>query len=171
MTMGDTKNLYSTAASDKLKSLVDEIDICLLCSNLKKDDGASCRPMSTQEVCSQGNIWFFSERNSEKNMEILENNKVQLFYSHPGKSSYLIVNGEAVINSDKSRIEELWSPEIEVWFPNGKDDPNITLIKVVPTSAYYWDTDGNKMVNFIKTVASAVTGSNLIEGNEGSLTL
>ena len=169
--MSDKKNLNNDEAIDKLKSLVEDIEICLFCTDLKTDDGSTCRPMSVIKVCDQGNIWFFSEKNSDKNRAILDDNNVQLFFSHPAKSSYLVVNGEAEIILDKTKIEELWTPVAKIWFKEGKDDPNISIIKVTPTTAYYWDTDGNKMINFIKMVASVVTGTNLVNGKEGTITL
>jgi general stress protein 26 len=169
--MDDKKNLINKDAIEKLRELAESIDICMFCSHLKTDDGASCRPMSTQKVCDQGNVWFFSSGDSDKNKEIEEDKNVQLFYSHPGKDSYMIVNGEAEIIFDRDKIDELWSPEIKAWFPEGKDDPNISIIKVVPTSAYYWDTEGGKMINFFKILASAATGKNFVDGNEGNISI
>lgn len=169
--MNNTENLTNKEAIDKLKSLVDDIMVCLFCTDLKIDDGANCRPMTAIKVCDQGNIWFFSEKDSEKNKAIAANKNVQLFFSHPAKSSYLVVNGEAEIILDKAKIEELWTPVAKIWFKEGKDDPNISIIKVTPSTAYYWDTDGNKMINFFKMVASVVTGTNLITGKEGAITI
>lgn len=169
--MNDIKDLDDKAAIDKLKSLVSDINICLFCTNLKTDDGATCRPMSAQHVCDQGNIWFFSEKNSDKNREIALNKNVQLFFAHPGKGSYLIVSGAAEIIIDKEKTEELWSPVVKAWFPGGKDDPNLSIIKVKPTTAYYWDTDGNRMVNFIKIAAAMTTGSEVNIGSQGELTV
>ncbi|MCR9017473.1 pyridoxamine 5'-phosphate oxidase family protein [Aquiflexum gelatinilyticum] len=165
------KNLGNEEAILKLKELAESIDICMFCTNLKIDDGASCRPMSTQKVCEEGNIWFFSNSDSDKNKEIKQDENVQLFYSHPGKDSFLIVNGVAELIYDKEKIEELWSPVLNAWFPDGKEDPNISVVKVIPSTAYYWDTEGNKMVNFFKMLASATTGKNLVDGNEGTLIL
>lgn len=169
--MSGITNLRNEDAIFKLRELAEAIDICMFCTNLKTDDGASCRPMSTQKVCDEGNIWFFSNADSDKNKEIEQNNNVQLFYSHPGKDSFMIVNGEAEIIFDRDMIDELWSPVLKAWFPGGKDDPNISIVKVKPSNAYYWDTDGNKMINFLKMVASAATGKNLVEGNEGALSV
>ena len=169
--MSGITNLRNEDAIFKLRELAEAIDICMFCTNLKTDDGASCRPMSTQKVCDEGNIWFFSSADSDKNKEIEQNNNVQLFYSHPGKDSFMIVNGEAEIIFDRDMIDELWSPILKAWFPGGKDDPNISIVKVKPSNAYYWDTDGNKMINFLKMVASAATGKNLVEGNEGVLSV
>ncbi len=169
--MSNTENLNSKEAIDKLKTLVDDIMICLFCTDLKTDDGSTCRPMTAINVCDQGNIWFFSEKNSEKNQAIVADKSVQLFFSHPAKSSYLVVNGEAEIILDKAKIEELWTPAAKIWFKEGKDDPKISIIKVKPTNAYYWDTDGNRMINFLKMVASVVTGTNLVTGKEGALSI
>ena len=169
--MSNTENLINKEAIDKLKSLVDEIMVCLFCTDLKTDDGATCRPMTAIKVCDQGNIWFFSEKNSDKNKAIASDKEVQLFFSHPGKSSYLVVNGAAEIILDKVTIEELWTPVAKIWFKEGKDDPTISIIKVTPKGAYYWDTDGNRMINFLKMVASVATGTNLVTGNQGSIKL
>ena len=169
--MSNTKDLNNNEAIDKLKSLVEEIMICLFCTDLKTDDGSTSRPMSAIKVCDQGNIWFFSEKDSDKNKAIANDKNVQLFFSHPAKGSYLVVNGEAEIIFDKTKIEELWTPVAKIWFKEGKEDPNISIIKVTPTTAYYWDTNGNRMINFIKMVASVVTGKNLLNGEEGTITL
>ena len=169
--MSTIENLINKEAIEKLKSLVDDIIICLFCTDLKTDDGSTCSPMSAIKVCDQGNIWFFSEKDSDKNKVIASDKNVQLFFSHPEKGSYLVVNGEAQIILDKTKVVELWTPVAKIWFKEGKDDPNISIIKVTPTTAYYWDTDGNRMINFIKMVASVVTGKNFVDGEEGSITL
>ncbi len=169
--MNHTENLYEKEAIDKLKSLVSDIMICLFCTDLATDDGATCRPMTAIKVCDQGNLWFFSEKGSDKNKAIEADKKVKLFFSHPAKNIYLVVNGEAEIIIDKTKIEELWTPLAKVWFTEGKDDPSISIIKVKPTTAYYWDADGNRMINFFKLVASVASGTNLISGKEGTLTV
>lgn len=169
--MSNVKDLNNTEAIEKLKELVADINICLFCTNLKTDDGSTCRPMTAIKVCEQGNLWFFSEKNSDKNKEIKANKNAQLFFSSPSKGSYLVVNGDAKIILDKIKIEELWTPIAKIWFKEGKDDPNISIIKVKPTNCYYWDTDGNRMINFLKMVASVATGKNLITGKEGALTV
>jgi general stress protein 26 len=167
--MNNTENLNNKEAIDKLKSLVNDIMICLFCTDLKTDDGATCCPMTAIKVCDHGNIWFFSEKSSTKNKAIVEDKNVQLFFSHPGKGSYLIVNGEAEIIFDKTIIEELWTPVAKIWFKEGKYDPTISIIKVKPTTAYYWDTDGNRMIDLLKIVASVATGTNLTTGTEGAI--
>jgi len=163
------KNLFDEEGIDKLREMVDKIDTCLFCTNPQTTDGATCVPMSAQEVDDEGNIWFFSGRNSGKNKEIEIENKVQLIFSHPSRSSYLVVNGEAEISLDKEKVAYLWSPLVKAWFKEGKEDPNISLLKVKTKSAYYWDVEGSRMVNFLKMAASVVVGQNLVDSEEGSI--
>ena len=117
----------------------------------------------------EGTILFFSPKNSEKNRDIEDDPRVKLIYAHPGKNSFLIVKGMAEIIYDRDKIEELWNSLDKTWFKEGQDDPSISILKVTPLEAHYWDTRGNQMVNFVKMLASAATGANLVKGEEGTL--
>jgi general stress protein 26 len=134
----------------KLKEMVNAINICLFCTDLKNDDGETCRPKTTLDVDAQGNLWFFSHVISDKSRTIKVDCQVRLFFAHPPKGKYMIVNGDAEIIMDTAKVAELWTDEQETWFKGGKTDPNIAIIKVTPKNAYYWDTDGYRMVNIFK---------------------
>ena len=71
-----TTNLAAGEGIEKMKELAEGIDICLFCTNLKTGDGATTRPMSVQEVDEDGNLWFFSDINSDKNREIVKDKRV-----------------------------------------------------------------------------------------------
>jgi general stress protein 26 len=74
----------------------------------------------------------------------------------------------AEIVFDQQKTEELWNPIAKAWFKEGKTDPEISLIKVTPENAYYWDTKNSKMVDFAKIIITAVTGKTLDGGIEGT---
>lgn len=162
-------NLKNQQGIKKIQELAKGIDMCLFCTHVKKGDGEHARPMSTQGVDDDGTIWFFSGKDSLKNKEIKADNNIRLYYSQPSNSSFMVLNGEAEIVFDKEKVDELWSVHVKAWFQGGKDDPNISLIKVTPKSAYYWDVEGNKMVNFFKYLASIATGKELIDAKEGEI--
>ena len=168
--MGDIKNLSGKEAISKLQELIKAADICLFTTNLTKLP-LSTRPMSTQEVDDDGSIWFFSGKASNKNQEIKNDQRVQLFYYNKGSSEYLSVYGEATLLHDRNEIERLWSPIVKTWFTEGKDDPDLQLIKVTPVDAYYWDTKHNKMVAGLKILTGAVTGITMDDGVEGNMQL
>ncbi len=46
-------------------------------------------------------------------------------------------------------IDRLWSEPWRVWFPDGKDDPNLVLLKVEPTGGEYWDNSGLEGMKYV----------------------
>lgn len=168
--MGDYKNLSSEDAVSKLKKLAEDIRICMFCTDLTHTP-FSTRPMSVQEVDESGNIWFLSGADSDKNFEIKQDENVQLLFAKNSSSEYLNVYGKAFIYKDKSTIEDKWSPVAKAWFSKGKDDPNVTVIRVQPEYVYYWDTKSGKMVSLLKIAVGAIIGKPLDDGIEGKLSV
>ncbi len=165
---GDTQDLHREEAIDKLKELIKHNSICLFTSRLTQEPFQT-RPMSTAQVDDEGNLWFLSASDSYKNEEVDYDPNVQLFYVNTPDSEYLTVFGKAYISTDRKKIDEVWKPIAKAWFTEGKDDPRITLLKVVPEEAYYWDTKTNKMVAMLKIITAAVTGKTMDDGVEGKL--
>lgn len=142
---------------EDIREMVKDIKFAMLCTITKKGHIHS-RPMGTQGMDKDGYIWFFTAKDSEKLAEIHANANVCVCYSAPSDNTYVCVMGEAEEVDDQRKINEYWSPAAKAWFPEGKDDPNLTLIKVTPHEAEYWDSDSNKIVVGIKMLSSIVTG-------------
>lgn len=168
ISMGDVKNLIAEEAIEKINDLVKANDICLFTTDLTNLPLATC-PMSTQEVDDEGNLWFFSSASSEHNRNLASDNRVQLFYSNKSNYEFLSLYGEASIIKDKKKAKELWNPMVKTWFQQGVDDPDLTLIKVTPMDAYYWDTKSNKLVSLFKIMTGALIGKRMDNGVEGSI--
>ena len=124
--------------------------------------------MSRQRVDEDGTIWFFSDKDSEKNTDIAKDSRVQLFYSNQKHMEYLSLYGHASILQNEVLAAELWSAPAKIWFKDA-DDPNLTIIKVVPEDGYYWDTKDGKLVSLFKMVVGAITGKELDGSVEGKV--
>ncbi|WP_026705741.1 pyridoxamine 5'-phosphate oxidase family protein [Flavobacterium soli] len=168
--MSDLKNLTNEKAVAKLKKLAEASRICMFCTDLNHTP-FSTRPMSVQEVDEMGNLWFLSSADSNKNFEIRQDESVQLLFSNVSDSEYLSVYGKAFIYKDKTTIEDKWSPLAKAWFTEGKDDPNLTVLRVQPEFVYYWDTKNGKMVSMLKIAAGAIIGKTMDDGVEGKLSV
>ena len=169
--MGEIKNLGNEEAILKLKELATDIGVCMFCTDLSVAPFAT-RPMAVQEVDDNGYLWFLSAADSNKNFEIKEDEKVQLVFAKSADSHFLTVYGDAYVIRDTKKVDELWNPFIRAWFPEGKDDPNVSVIVVKPIIAYYWDTKDGKMVSLIKIATAALTGNAHADGGvEGTLRL
>ncbi|MEO0059450.1 MAG: hypothetical protein RLZZ312_1097 [Bacteroidota bacterium] len=72
--------------------------------------------MTVQEVDDEGNIWFFSGKDRDRNKDIVTNGNVKLYFSSPDKDTYLFVNAEAKVFHYKLMKKKLWNPILKIWF-------------------------------------------------------
>ena len=66
-----------------------------------------------------------------------------------GGGKFLSMSGAASIVNDQNKIDDLWKEANRVWFPDGKDSPELTLLVVDPTDGEYWDTSGLKGARYL----------------------
>lgn len=164
-----TEKLNKEESRKKLRQLVEDIKIAMMITGFNRKP-ISAVPMTSKKVDQEGNIWFLSLRNSDHNNDLLKNNDVQLLYSEPSDMEYLSVYGEAEITTQKSILDDLYNKADDNYF-EGKNDPNLTAIKVKPQEAYYWDTKTNKYVTLLKMGVGAITGNEQDIGEKGKLNL
>jgi general stress protein 26 len=163
------KTLEGKEALEKLKHIATKAETCFFCTNIKTGLPVSVRPMAVLDVDDEGNLWFMSMKDSTKNAEISADPFTHLFFQESTNSGFLNIYGITEISTDQEKIDELWKPLLKVWFQGGKDDFNISLLKVVPTNVYYWDNKHGDMVAFAKMAASVVTGKTMDDSVEGNL--
>ncbi|CAN5206499.1 hypothetical protein BH09BAC1_BH09BAC1_18830 [soil metagenome] len=163
------EDLKGQEAATKIKELVKKANTCFFCTDMQAGHEFATRPMSVQKIDDDGTLWFLSAADSHKNVELEANPTVQLLFQGSSYSNFLNIYGQATISKDKAKIKELWEPVLKTWFTGGIDDPRITVIKVVPTNGYYWDTKHGQMVAFAKQLIGAAIGQTLDDSIEGNL--
>ena len=156
-----------TEAIEKLKGFLEGIDFTMLTtiSNGKLHS----RPMSTQEMDENGDLWFFTQDDSRKIEEIQADNRINAGYSDPDGNTFVSVFGRADVVKDRAKIEELWSPIYKAWFPEGLDDPHVCLLRVHVEDAEYWDAPNSKIVQIVGFVKALVTGTEADMGDHGNV--
>lgn len=128
----------STQDLDKLRELIKGIDFGML-TTLDEDGNLHSRPMSTNgDVEFDGDVWFFAGHDSHKVDEISRDSRVDVSFSDTDHHTYISLTGRAEVMRDQEQIDRLWKPSHQAWFPGGKDDPNIVLIKVSVEKAEFW---------------------------------
>jgi general stress protein 26 len=81
------------------------------------------------------------------------------------------VKGTCTVIVDRSRINELWSPTLKAWFPEGADDPKLCLLKVITDEAYYWNHSSSKMSVFFSMLKAIAKKEKIDSGEIGKLKL
>ena len=156
---------------EKLVEMVKDVRICMLITNEKNADNISGRPMGISKIDEDGTMWFFTKASSYKVDEIEESKKVSIAITNESSNNYLMIHGTATLVNDKTKMKELWSAIMKAWFPLGLDDPDMTLIKVVPNEVEYWDSSSSKMVVLFNMLKAIVTGKEYKEGEHGKINL
>ena len=142
----------------KLRELVKDIDFCMLTTTDEGGDLHS-RPMSSNgDIDPNGDIWFFTNASSLKVSEIEKLPRVNVSFADPDNQRYVSVSGTAQLVRDKGKIDELWRPEFTIWFPKGKEDPEVALLRVSLEKAEYWDSPSSTIGYALSFVSSLVTG-------------
>jgi general stress protein 26 len=140
---------------DRVWELADRISVAMLASW----DGQNphSRPMSAHTTRDENAFYFLADKRHHKDDDIRKFPTVCLAFADVSDQKYVSITGEASVSNDRQKIKELWSPWAKAWWPS-PDDPNICLLKVVPTQAEYWDTPG-KVVSTVKMAVGAMTGA------------
>lgn len=163
------KDLSALAATKKIKELVEKAQTCFFCTATAEGQSNGVRPMSVQKVDDEGILWFLSANDSYKNREIAIKPAVKLYFQGSAHSDFIYLKGQAIISDDKAKIKELWNPLLKTWFTEGENDPRISVIKVIPSEGYYWDTKHGNLVAGIKTLVGSAIGKTLDDSIEGNL--
>lgn len=162
------RDLVGDAALRTIKRIVERAENCFFCTSCN-DGSCVARPMNVRQMDDEGNLWFLSADDSHKNDELTRDKAVRLYFQGSKHSDFLLVDGTAIVSKDRKMIEELWEPILRTWFTEGIDDPRITVIKVSPTSGYYWETKHGNLVAGIKMLIGAAIGQTLDDSMEGTL--
>lgn len=131
---------------DKLRELLTDFDTAMLVTRTATNKLRS-RPMALADVEPDGCLWFITERNSGKLDEIARNHDVNI--AMQSKMKFVSISGAATPVDDRAKVAELWNEAWKVWFPGGKDDPTLILLKVQGETGEYWDNSGTSGIKYL----------------------
>lgn len=151
----------------KLKMLIESIRIGLL-TTVNLDGSLHTRPVETLRCDSDGILWFFTDHQSPKAQELSHDMRVSVGYADPSKKIYVAVTGRARILRDRTLAAQLWTLGQRAWYPHGLDDERLSILRVTPERAEYWETPGRASYLFA-ALAAAVTGKPATVGQDHEL--
>lgn len=121
------------------------------------------RPLAVRSVPFDGSAWFLTALGSRKLRELEVDPRVNLAYVNASNGAYVSIEGRAQVTIDHARIAMLWSDSIDaVFFPAGKDDPNLAAIRIEADTAEAWtsaSTALGRAFNFVKSVLTGDSGA------------
>ena len=149
--------MNSPDSTSAVSQLVSNAHISMLTTMTAEGKHVS-RPMALQAAEFDGTLWFFCYQDSAKVAEIAANPQVNVSFADDDSSTWTSASGVARKVDDRAKAEELWSPALKVWFPDGVDTHGLTLLAVDVETVEYWDSPSSKVKQLIGAVRAAVTG-------------
>lgn len=122
--------------------------------------GLCSRPMYTQLIDANGNLWFFTSSASHLVEEIRSNHNVHITYCS-GKNKFVSASAKAYEVFDRARMIELWSPMMKAWFPLGLETADLVLLRLELQDVEYWDTPSSpvtRVAGFFKSMVGEKYG-------------
>ena len=103
----------------------------------RDDEPDTAVPMTAQlDKYANGAIWFFTRRDHP----LARMGPATATFAGKGHEMFARFSGSLSEEASKERLDELWGQPIEAWF-DGKDDPNLVLLRMDLGQAEIWNSD------------------------------
>ncbi len=104
------------------------------------------RPMTAQVDAGEdgdaedgGQIYFFGARSEPLAQQIGSGHRAVATYASKDHKVFAHIHGTLALDDDREVIERLWNPIIASWYKDGKDDPDLALIRFDAEQADVWE--------------------------------
>jgi general stress protein 26 len=129
------------------------------------------QPMTAFTEKTEGKIWFFTYKDSDLARKIGDRAKAMFVVQSKDQDMQACVGGVLSIDHDVDRIEEFWGPMIAAWFPEGKEDPRLTLLRLDCSDAQVWLTEAGPLKYAWEVIRSNLKGGRPDLGEQRRLDL
>jgi len=132
-------------AVETVRELIKDIETAMLTTI--SGERLVSRPMQTQDIEFDGDLWFLTKKDTSKYTELLADPRVNVAYAG---NSYVSISGTAEFVNDLERKKEMWNKMYEKILDVSYDDPNLVLIRIHTETAEYWESgSAAKMVTHL----------------------
>ena len=102
------------------------------------EGGGHFHPMTAFCEKDLATIWFFTRRDSELVRRLVQGGKAMFNLVAKDRGLWACMSGVVTEQHDAARIDKYWGPVVSAWFPEGKDDPELTLLRLDADDAEVW---------------------------------
>ena len=101
-------------------------------------DPKTAVPMTAQlDKDANSAIWFFTT----KDHHFAQGGPATATFSGKGHDLFARFKGTLVKETSRERLEKEWSNFVAAWYPGGKDDPNLLMLRMDLGEAEIWNSD------------------------------
>ncbi len=108
-------------------------------------------------------IWFFASRKNR----LAAGGKAMGQFAAKGHDLFACLSGTLAEEANQARIDRHWSREVEAWFPGGRNDPELMMLRFEIEDAEVWTADPGLLGSFKLLARSAIRTSEMGEHATG----
>jgi general stress protein 26 len=140
--------------TDPITQLWDELDKVRAVMLGSPDHSHHMQPMAPQSAREDQEIWFYTRKDSDIAKAAMSGGAAHMCLFTDDYQA--CVDGDLQTTYSKDHIDRYWSSLVEAWFPGGKADPELTMLRFQPASAAIWASTGSTL-RFGWEMAKAIT--------------
>lgn len=91
---------------------------------------------------------------------------VHVTVADDARTTYVSLNGGAIVVTDPQEILRLWSPLARTWF-DGPEDPDLAVVHFDISDGEYWDGPGGRVGRAVAMLRAALSGDADALGTQG----
>jgi len=148
--------MSSPEHKQKIWNMIKEIETAMLTT--RHGDELRSRPMTLVQDEYDGTLWFFTDLESEKVLEVEGDNDVCVSFSDTQNDIYVSLTGVGNAVKEKKLIDKYWNAFVSAWFPDGKNSENVGMLEISIQKGEHWDSDTSKMVKSFKMAKAKIKG-------------
>ncbi len=119
-------------------------------------DAAALQPMTAFVEDDTDTIWFFTRTDTDLAEAADGASATFVFIDRKLQAA---VTGALSRSHDKARIDKFWNAHVAAWYPEGKEDMHLTLLRLDTREAAVWLTEGGLLKYMFEVTKANVTGT------------
>lgn len=88
-----------------------------------------------------GDIYFFGAKSEAIVKGLSENNRAVCTFVSKGHKVFAHIHGTLELVEDRALVDKFWNPFIASWYKEGKDDPDLQLLRFDTSKAEIWKAE------------------------------
>lgn len=103
--------------------------------------GYHAQPMTAFRDEETDTIWFFTRDDTDLVRDTGAGASAMFTYAAKDQHVFACIHGTLMRHNDREKIDRWWNPVVAAWYPDGKDDPHLTLLQFTPGDGRIWVAD------------------------------
>ena len=148
--------LSNTEVRDRLWKAVDDEHTGMLGLT---HDNHHFQPMTAFVEKDTNTLWFFTRNDTDLAQSLAGGAGADAAFIILDRKLQACIDGRLTLAHHRERNDRYWNAHVAAWYPEGKDDPALTLLRLDVTEAAVWITDGGLLKYAFEVAKANTTGS------------